>query len=188
MCIHKYLARFSLLGYLVILSSCSEGGSGDRPSLNADDLWDRLDEERQKPLPDGQEKSQSPDSREILSDSLPVVSPEILSIADIKSYEESLQTAEEKYQVIAAALDAGFIALENVGGSARDRQDKWRTIQLYLSRLTNLQKSMDRAINIVEDNHIDNQRLLMQSRELLVVVADRISRTRSRLDTIAPPE
>ena len=189
--VYKYLERIILLAVLSILTSCAEGNPEDRPSLNADDLWDQMAEERQKPLLDGQENSQNTDSREILSDSPPVAPSAPLSIFDIEEYGTSLRAADEKYQAISASLEAGFVALAQGGGTARDRQDKWRTMQLYLSRLTNLRKTMDHAIHSltgVTKNDFDDPYLIVQGRDLLVVVTNRIADTRRRLDDLSPSE
>ena len=191
MCGYKYLERIILLAVLSILTSCAEGNPEGRPSLNADDLWDQMAEERQKPLLDEQENSQNSDSREILSDSPPVAPSAPLSNSDIDEYEASLRAADDKYQAISGSLGAGFAALAQAGGTARDRQDEWRTMQLYLSRLTNLRKTMDHAITIlvgVAENDFDDPRLIAQGRDLLAVVTDRITDVRRRLDDLSPSE
>ena len=191
MCVYKYLERIIFLAVLSILTSCAEGNPEGRPSLNADDLWDQMAEERQKPLFDEQENPQNTDSQEILSDFSPVAPSAPLSSSDIEDYGTSLRAADEKYQAISTSLEVGFAALAQAGGTARDRPNEWRTMQLYLSRLTNLRKTMDHAINIlvgVAENDFDDPRLIAQCRTLLTVVTDRIADTRRRLDDLSPSE
>lgn len=186
MCMQNKLERMLLLILISILTSCSGGDKASSPSLNADDIWDQMAEERQKPLPvNSPGDDQGDDSDEMLSDPPFATSSGPLSIRDIDAYLTTLRVAGKKYQAIMTTLDAGFVALPQET-TEEDRQARWRTMQLHLSRLTNLRNNMDRATNALGVGLDDvDQVLVDKNRNLLAVMAKDIARIRSRLDEFA---
>ena len=159
---------------LFILPSCSGFQNSSSPSLNADDIWDRMAEEREKPL---LVNPQADDSDEILSD-LPLSDPaDPLSSIDVEAYRTTLLAAGKKYKSIRMDLDAPLQETE----TEEERQAQLRTKQLHMSRLINLQNNMEQAINAIAD--VDKP-LVDRSRKLLIDVAEYIIRSRNRLEEL----
>lgn len=163
-----------MLMLLFILTSCSGFQDSSSPSLNADDIWDKMAEERKKPLP---VNSQADDSEEILSDLPPSALTGPLSSKDIEEYRTTLLTADENYKSIRAVLDTPLQKTE----TEEDRQVQLRTKQLHMSRLINLKNNMEQAIKAIVD--VD-QPLADEGREVLADVAEYITRTRNRLEEL----
>lgn len=146
------------------------------PSLNADDLWDQMAAERDKPLPVVASGLSDGETDEI-RDAMPVVSsPDLSANGDSDTDRSILLAAQKKYQVITTSLEK----LSQSTGTAEDDQARWRSMQLYLSRLTSLNKAMEQAINRLEPASAD-QALLVQSRDLRTLIIDHIARTQKYL-------
>ncbi len=168
--------RYVITGVALFLMACSGDDRGSSALLNADDLWDRMAEERQKPLPD-LEKS---DSAEI-PEQLPVASsPVPLSADDIEQYRETLRLADKKYQHIMASLERGFDDLLQAIATDGDRQAEWRTMQLHLSRLISLQKDVTQALTALQGGDEDPSQLA-KARDLRVKIPKSITETQNRL-------
>ncbi|GEM_PF-2250503 len=192
------LARFYLLKTplvlllaLLFLASCSRGENGAGPSLNADDLWDQMAAERARPLPivarlnatsdasanDASANDASEGDSEAFLKPPP---PETGSFSpeELDAQRELLRNALKKYQNISQNISEIY----SVGTplNAEERQARMQTVQLYLSRLINLEKSMVRAMNLLEKTGED-QSLLDQSRDLRGIISGRIMATQKRL-------
>ncbi len=178
MCIQNKLENLLLFILLMILASCSGSDKDVSSSLNADDIWDQMARERQKPLP---VNSQTDDSGEIVIDPPFIVSSDPLSDDDTDAHRTTLRIAAKKYHDSIAALDAGFVVLMQETGTADDRQVALRTMQLYLSRLANLKNNMGRAVNALGDG---DKILAENGRNLMMEIAEYLDHTRSRLDDI----
>ena len=181
MCRHKYLSRILLLIFTLIPASCSDNNGTTRPSLNADNLWDQMEEERKKPLPIMvQPENQQDESGEILPVSSSILSSDSLSREDIEAYQEILTGADKKYQAIRTVIEQNFVNLALEAATKDVVHAQWRTIQLHLSRLTRLHKNMNQAINSLDEAE-------KKSHDLRIIIAEYITRTRSRLEAFDLP-
>lgn len=176
MCVQNKLAKILLLITPVILGACSAGDGASSPSLSADAIWDQMAEERQEPLTQDWETD---DSDEIWAEMPFVTSIGPLSAEDIDIYRITLLAAEGKYQTIISALDEVFVTLGQKTLTEEDRYTQNRTAQLYLSRLINLYKNMDRAVAALGD---EDQILKEKNRDLLIQMAKNIIHNRNMLD------
>lgn len=176
MSVANKLGKILLLITLSILTSCSGGDKASSPSLNADDIWDQMAAERQKPLP---VNSTTDDSDEILTEMPFGISSGQLSTEDIEAYRSLLRAARGKFQDIGLGLEDGYAALAQEGGAEENKKAQRRTVELYLSRLITLRNNMNRAVNALGE---DDQTLMDKSRDLMVVMTEYIVRTRNRLD------
>ncbi len=169
--------RYAITGIVLFLMACSGGDKGSSSLLNADDLWDRMAEERQRPLPDP-EKSDSDEIQE----QLPIASsPAPLSADDIEQYRETLRSADQKYQLVTTSLEHGFDDLLQAIATDGDRQAAWRTMQLHLSRLISLQKNVAQALETLKGENKDPAQLA-KARDLLVEISETITETQNRLN------
>lgn len=176
MCIQNKLGKILLLVLLPILlsvlASCSGGDKGFSPSLNADDIWDRMADERKKPLPVNR---QDDDSGEIFSDLPSATTAGPLVVKDMDAYSAVLRAAGGEYKAIVAILDTPL----QEAATEESRLTQLRTKQLHLSRLITLKNNMKQAIKAIDG--VD-QILADKSHDLLAVMAEYIIRSRSRLD------
>lgn len=175
---------------VIMLVSCSQGGKASWPSLDADDLWDHMAEERGKPMPSVKKNNMVGESVEIWAD-LPTKPPKFpLTDQDRATRHRILTGASKQYDAISATLDTDFQDLTQARTSGEDWQPQWRTIQLLLSRLSNLKKNMDQAIDALgrrENIPPEDQILLNNSRLLLKAIVERIVQTRNRLNDFTQP-
>lgn len=177
---HRRSAKVILLLWIFFLASCSGDNKRDRPSLDADDRWQWMAGEKAKPLPVSEADDESVDSR-----SLP--SSVGLSANEINKLWAVLDKADKEYYGIANSLDRDFSKVPGAEAKEADRQVLWRTMQLHLSRLVNMQKYMIRAIRGLDplSEHKD-QPLLDHGRELLKEITQRIEHTQKYLDDFTP--
>jgi len=189
---------------VLMLTACSTGGDGDWPSLAADDLWDRMAAERNRPLPEAEETGPADDSPEkpdaaTTAEGMTAPPADLSPPMNLEDCRKILAAAAGKYQAIADALGQSFAALEKAEETpgevpAADRQRHWRTLQLYMSRLTNLRKNIHMAqSDMVQADRAgaaglsDQDRLLIeQSRSLLERISRHLKETQNRLDQINP--
>lgn len=165
-----------LTASLFFLISCSGGGGAAGPSLNADDRWDWMARERDKPLPTDEPDNEQAD-----------ISPQpsaIRSDKEINNFRAILGKADKEYFGIATALDRDF---RQKPQKQVEKQDLWRTIQLHLSRLVNIQKNMIRALKGLDNVSAPGDlALLDHGRVLLKEIDGRIERTQKYLDDFTP--
>ncbi len=194
--INNGLARFYLLKTplvlllaLLFLASCSRGENGAGPSLNADDLWDQMAAERARPLPiaarlnAASDASAANDASEGDSEAfLKPAPPETGSFSpeEFDAQRELLRNALKKYQRISQDISGALTMDSEPSLNGEDRQAQIQTVQLYLSRLINLEKSMVRAMNLLEKTGED-QSLLDQGGDLRGIISGRIMATQKRL-------
>ncbi|MBL4802864.1 MAG: hypothetical protein JKY45_13315 [Emcibacter sp.] len=187
---YNNLEKLFLIIPCIVLASCTDHDPSSRPSLEAGAEWDRMAVERENPMPVGGYGKET-DSRENLSDMLPVKRTAPLSITEAEAYRTTLQTAAQKYKNISRSLESDFVAIAKRHDG--DQKNEWRALQLQLSRLTNLHRMVDQAINalgnmgagFVEDMKPQTNSL-NQNRELLADIAEYVIHTRRRLDGLTP--
>ncbi|VAV99851.1 hypothetical protein MNBD_ALPHA01-1744 [hydrothermal vent metagenome] len=169
--------RYVITGVALLLMACSGGDKGSSALLNADDMWDRMAEERQKPFPAMEES----DSGEIPEQLPAASSPAPLSADDVEQYRETLRSADKKYQHVMASLERGFDDLLQAIATDGDRQAEWRTMQLHLSRLISLQKDVTQALTALKSGDEDPSQLA-KARDLQVKIPKSIAETQNRLN------
>ena len=146
------------------------------PSLNADDIWDQMAEERQKPPP---VYVQEDDSDEIF-DGIPFESStRPLTPKDIDANRKALSKAVKEYKAIVATLGAEFILLEQGGVKPEEKSAQWRTVQLYHSRLISLLHDLNFDLGVRGDA---DSTLINETADFRTIVRETIKRTQSRLD------
>lgn len=179
MSINNHLKKIIWLFLFSALASCSKGGDGSWPSLQADDLWDQLAEERQQPLPTPETEAEYIDSSQ---DIPPGHKNAQATQEEIISFRNILRGAEEKYLAFSLPLTKALnLALSGPG----DDPEILHTVEFYLSRLTSLQKDMARAIRGVEqtpDRGESDEKLLLKSRGLRDKILDIIKNSRYQLN------
>ena len=173
---HNHLGKMILTASLFFLISCSGGGGAAGPSLNADDRWDWMARERDKPLPadepDNEQTDLSPPPTAIRSD------------GEVNNFRAILGKADKEYFGIATALDRD---ISQKAEKAADKRSLWRTVQLHLSRLVIIQKNMIRAIKGLDNMSAPgDQAMLEHGRVLLKEIDRRIERTQKYLDDFTP--
>ncbi len=169
--------RYAITGVALLLMACSGGDKGSSALLNADDLWDRMAEERQKPFPAAGES----DSGELPEQMPDASSPAPLSADEMGQYHETLRSADKKYQHVMASLERGFDDLLQAIATDGDRQAEWRTMQLHLSRLISLQKDVTQALTALQGG--DEEPIqLAKARELQIRITESIAETQNRLN------
>ena len=178
---------------ILFLASCTRGGNEASALLNADDLWDQLAAERDKPLSAITGDTPERDLGGPLEDIPKVGASDPFSAKAFDGHRETLRSAQKQYLLISTSLDQFLRELPRTGDSLLpdDRLALWRTAQLYLSRLISLKKNMGLAINALEPINMSEQKgeedsLLNQSRELRTVIAAHITRAQNRLAEVAP--
>lgn len=164
----------------MMLQSCSHDDES-WPSLQADDRWDQMDEERKSPLP-RQEVSPTGGESQSDQDEMPIdVSRQNLTVAEIDSQWSTLTSAQKKYQTISTDMGAAF---QDLAKATSQREDIWRTLQLHLSRLENLKSNVGRAIGSLtgrEGLTSENLKILKDSRTLLVDLEKKAESAHKRL-------
>lgn len=161
--------RFLLFILLVSMASCASEDTGPAPSLNADDMWDRMAGERLKPMPDMDTESQTGKYE------FPPP-PDQKTGDDLAEMQIILSESAGKFQQIVKGLD------DVIKGELKEpeRQMNWHLMQLHLSRLTSLQKNLSRAIAAVKNSGQD-QKMLDKNLLLLNKITARLAIVRTYL-------
>ena len=188
MCLDNALGKSLLLISLISLAACAGGGEGDAPSLDADDIWDQMAVERQKPVlakPKSTANSAegANDSADTLYDWPGAVQAVPLSGTDREGFRAHLRAADKSYQTIRKALEAAMVDLDQETGDAAEGLARERTLHLHLSRLANLKNTLGRAMRALAQEPDDaDQALLEQTGRLVAVMADFGNSLRRRFD------
>ncbi|MCF6216403.1 MAG: hypothetical protein L3J58_09540 [Emcibacter sp.] len=122
--------------------------------------------------------SSKSDSDAFLDHMPPASAREPLSPEELGAQREILRNALKKYQNISQNISEIYSVETPL--NAEERQARMQTVQFYLSRLINLEKSMERAINLLEKTGED-QSLLDQGGDLRAIISGRIMATQKRL-------
>ncbi|PCJ44848.1 MAG: hypothetical protein COA81_00905 [Alphaproteobacteria bacterium] len=187
--INIYLGKILLVISLLFLTSCTDGKGGEKASLNADDLWDKMAAERAKPLP----AYEQADNSDVNESPAPYVG---LRREQTMAHQlDVLQGSKKKYDTISKALEASIRDLEKEGKKGAEWESLWRTVQLYLSRLSNLKNEIHQAMTgyagkFKSGEKIPSQHIILfnDNVRLMIEITEHISRSRNSLNTFTPNE
>jgi len=187
--INIYLGKIMLVISLLVLTSCADGNGGDKVSLNADDLWDQMAAERAKPLPVNEQADNS-DANESPAPYVGLGREQ--TVADQLNV---LQNSKKKYDTISRALEASIRDLVKEGKGGAAWESLWRTVQLHLSRLSNLKNEIHQAMTGYAGRFKSGEEIPPQDRvlfddnmRLMAIISDHISRTRNSLNIVTHNE
>lgn len=168
----------------LLLSSCLYNDDMSGPSLRADDQWDQMAEERQKPFPSREDVINN--DVDINGDeALDSSSSDVLLSMDMDESRRILQSLSVKYQSTSLSIDQ---ALQSYADN-NDKQDTRRTIEFYLSRLIIMEKNTAYAINLFRNNDDileEDKTLWHNSREIHTNMMRKIVDVQNRLNQLTP--
>ncbi len=187
--INIYLGKILLVISLFVLTSCTDGKGGEKASLNADDLWDKMAAERAKPLP----VNEQADNSDVNESPAPYVG---LGREQTVAHQlDVLQNSKKKYGTISRALEASIRDLKKEGKRGAAWESLWRTVQLHLSRLSNLKNEIHQAMTGYAGRFKSGEKIPPQDRvlfddnvRLMAIISDHISRTRNSLNIVTHNE
>lgn len=172
---------------LMVLASCSSGQKSDWPSLAADNLWDKMAEERKRPFPGDEETSEAGDSSDEVIEDMIKPDADLVPPADRNLSRKILQEAAGKYESLTQALDQGFAEFDKNNQTQAEKEQQWRTLQLYVSRLKSLEKNLHQAIldmRPMTNLQTEDQALVVSGQGLQQQIASLLTLTKSRLAEI----
>jgi len=189
MSINIYLGKILLAISLLFLTSCTDGKGSDKASLNADDLWDQMAAERAKPLPLYKQADNS-DANESPTPYVGLGREQTMGhLLDV------LHKSQKKYDAVSKALEASIQDMEKEGKKGAEWDSLWRTIQLHLSRLSNLKNEIHQAMTGYAGKFKSGEKippqdiiLIDDNVRLMAEITEHISRTRNSLNKFTQNE
>ncbi|VAV88559.1 hypothetical protein MNBD_ALPHA02-1045 [hydrothermal vent metagenome] len=190
--INMYLGRILLVISLFVLTSCAKRNDDGNAALNADDLWDWMAAEKTKPLP---ENDQVGNSDVMNTDKSPAPYIGLQNDRSLEHQLHVLQYSKKKYDTISTALETSIRNLENDDKNGAEQRALWRTVQLYLSRLSNLKNEIHQAMTGYAGKFKSGEKIPPQdiilfedNVRLMAEITEHISRTRNSLNKFTQNE
>jgi len=174
---------------LSFLASCSEGAKGNYRLLNADDVWDKMTSARDMPVPaaDAAPELNSDVGSEAMTSDTHIGSPLTSPSENLDAYHQTLEMSQAEYDVLDKNFETDIRALNQVSGTKNEKKIIWRTTQLHLSRLINLQKVIKRAMSGLDAGEVGttgrHHALRDSNKALLRTIEARITTIQNRLDS-----